>query len=426
MKKKSVLVKEVKKIEKQVKHLKKEVKHIEREIGPGVITGGADNDPAGIITYTTAGALFGYALLWVLALCTPLMIVIQEMAARVALVKRKGLASIIKEHYGKRTAMLVMTGLAAVNIATIGADIAGVAAVLGLLIGLHWGLFVIPVAALIGYLVLFKKYRTIRKVLLALTALLFVYILSSFLANPNWIEVARGLVPTYEHSILFFMAAIGIIGTTISPYMLFWQASDELEEHKTILRPKDLELDTALGMAWSNIIAAFIIIAAGSTLFVAGINVDTAEQAALALHPLAGDLAYILFSIGIIVSGFLALPVLAGSTAYTVSETFGWREGLNKKFFSAKGFYFVFILSLFVGATLAFFPINPIHFLFYTQILDGFLTPFLALILLSLCNNKEIMGEYTNTKLKNFFAILLIIILVVLDLMLLSQIFGIF
>jgi Mn2+/Fe2+ NRAMP family transporter len=422
MKKKNVLVKEVKKIEKQVNHLKKEVKHIEREIGPGVITGGADNDPAGIITYTTAGALFGYALLWVLILCTPLMIVIQEMAARLALVKRRGLASIIKEHYGKRTTMLIMTGLAIVNIATIGADIAGVAAVLGLLTGLHWGFFIIPVTALIGYLVLFKKYRTIRKVLLALTAMLFVYILSSFLANPNWIEVAKGLIPSYMNSVTFFMAAVGIIGTTISPYMLFWQASDELEEHKTILRPKDLEFDTALGMLWSNIVAAFIIIAAGSTLFVAGIGVDTAEQAALALHPLAGDLAYVLFSIGIIVSGFLALPVLAGSTAYAVSETFGWREGLNKKVFSAKGFYFVFMLSLLVGSALTFLPINPIHFLFYTQILDGFLTPFLAIILLSLCNNKEIMGIYVNTRLKNLFGIMLVVILLALDIMLLMQI----
>lgn len=426
MKNKNVIAKEVKQIEKEVKHLEKEVKHIGREIGPGVITGGADNDPAGIITYTTAGALFGYALLWVLALCTPLMIAIQEMAARIALVKRKGLASIIKEHYGKRTAMLIMSSLALVNIATIGADIAGIAAVLGLLTGLHWGIFVIPVAALIGYLVLFKKYRTIRKVLLALTALLFVYILSSFLANPNWFEVARGLIPSYMNSVTFFMAAVGIIGTTISPYMLFWQASDELEERKTILKPKELELDTALGMAWSNIVAAFIIIAAGSTLFLAGISVDTAEEAALALQPLAGHFAYILFSIGIIVSGFLALPVLAGSTAYAVSETFGWREGLNKKFFSAKGFYFVFMLALFVGAALAFLPINPIHFLFYTQILDGFLTPLLALILLLLCNNKEIMGEYTNNKTKNFFAILLIAILVILDLFLVNQIFGIF
>ena len=422
---KKTVFKEIQKLEREITHLEKKVKRIQREIGPGVITGGAVNDPAGIITYTTAGALFGYALLWVLALCTPLMIVIQEMAARLAVVKRKGLSSIIKEHYGKHTAMVVMVSLAIVNIATIGADIAGVAAVLSMLTGIHFGFFIIPVAALIGYLVLFKKYRTIRKVLLALTLLLVVYIFSSIAANPDWAKVASGLIPSYTGSATFLMAVIGIIGTTISPYMLFWQAADELEEHKTILRPKELELDTALGMAWSNIVAAFIIIAAGSTLFVANISVDTAEQAALALKPLAGDFAYLLFSLGIIISGMLALPVLAGSTAYAVSETFGWREGLNKKFFSAKGFYFVFILALFIGSALAFLPINPIHFLFYTQILDGFLTPFLAIILLSLCNNREVMGDYTNTKLKNAFAIALIMLLLVLDVLFLREVFNI-
>jgi NRAMP (natural resistance-associated macrophage protein)-like metal ion transporter len=238
------------------------LKKLKREIGPGVITGGADNDPAGIITYTTAGALFGYALLWVLFLCTPLMIVVQEMAARLALVKRKGLSSIIKEHYGKKTAIYVMSVLLIANIATIGADIAGVAMVIGLITGTSWMLYIIPVSALVGYLILFKKYRTIRNVLLALTGMLVVYVISSILANPNWHQVLHGFIPTYIPTVGFIAAAIGVIGTTISPYMLFWQASNELEEHKTILRPKEIEIDTGIGMIWSNIVAAFIIIAA--------------------------------------------------------------------------------------------------------------------------------------------------------------------
>lgn len=405
--------------------LLRNLKHdIKEEVGPGVITGGADNDPAGIVTYTTVGALYGYALLWVLLLCTPLMIVIQEMASRVALVKKKGLGSIIKEYYGSKVAVVIMFSLSIVNIATIGADIAGMAAVLGLITGITWYFYIIPITAFIGYFVVFKKYRFIRNFLLALTALLSVYIFSSIISNPNWINVMEGFIPSFIPSFGFIAAIIAVIGTTISPYMLFWQASEELEEHKTILKPRELNIDTAIGMTWSNIIAAFIIIAAASTLFIYGISIDTAEQAAIALKPLAGEFATILFSIGIIISGFLALPVLAGSTAYAVSETFGWREGLDKKVFSAKGFYFVFIFSLLVGSFLAFLPINPIHFLYYTQILDGFLTPFLAITLLLLCNNKKIMSHHTNNKIKNFFGILLISLLLFLDLFLIIQLLG--
>jgi len=400
------------------------LRKLKGEVGPGVITGGADNDPAGIVTYTTVGALYGYTLLWVLILCTPLMIVAQEMAGRLALVKRKGLSSIIREYYGRRPAAVVMSSLLVANIATIGADIAGIAAILGLITGINWGLYIIPVAALIGYLVLFKKYRFIRNLLLGLTGLLVVYIFSSVLSNPDWASVAEGFVPTFIPNIGFVAAIVGIIGTTISPYMLFWQASDELEEHKSIIRPKELELDTAVGMSWSNIIAAFIIIAAASSLFVAGIRVDSAGEAALALGPIAGPWAFILFSLGIIVSGFLALPVLAASSAFAVSETFGWREGLDKKVLSAKGFYLVFMLSLFVGSALAFMPVNPIHFLYYTQILDGFLTPFLVMMLLVMCNRHEIMGKYTNTWISNITGSALVVILLVLDIFLLGQLFG--
>jgi len=413
-------------LKKKTKWLKKDVLKIEKEIGPGVITGGADNDPAGIVTYTTAGARFGYSLLWVLLLCTPFMIAVQETAARIALVQKKGLASIIKNHYGKKTALLVMSSLAVANIATIGADIAGVAAVIGLVTGTNWLIYVIPVAALVGYLVLFKKYRVIRKLLLALTSLLIVYIISSILARPDWFSVLQGFIPAHIPTVSFIIAIVGIIGTTISPYMLFWQASDELEEHKTILRPKDIEVDTAFGMLWSNIVAMFIIIAAASTLWVAGINIETVAQAAIALQPLAGQTAYILFALGVIVSGFLSLPVLAGSTAYAVSETFGWREGLNKKVFSAKGFYFTFMLSLIVGSFIVFLPVNPVHLLYYTQVLDGFLTPFLVTILLLLSNNKSVMGRYANNRKKNALLTLFLCILVFLDIILVSQLLGIF
>ncbi len=419
-----LLVKKERSMKKVIHGMRKEVRKVRKQLGPGFITGGADNDPAGIITYTTVGALFGYALLWVLILCTPLMIVVQEMAARIAIVNKKGLSTVIKENYGRNAALTIMIILMIANIATIGADIAGVAAVIGMITGIQWVLFIVPVTALIGYLILFKKYKTIRNVLMALTVLLLVYIISSFMAKPDWYSVLHGFIPSHIPTMGFVVAAIGIIGTTISPYMLFWQASDELEERKTILKAKEVETDTIIGMSWSNVIAAFIIIAAASTLFANGISVDTPEQAAMALRPLAGEWAYILFSIGIIVSGFLALPVLAGSTAYAVSETFGWREGLNKKIISAKGFYFVFMSSLLVGSLLAFTPINPIHFLFYTQVLDGFLTPLLVVILLLLCNNRKIMGKYVNNWWKNSIALVLLLILGILDILLIGTLIG--
>ena len=419
------LEKDIKFARKEARIVKKEIKHIEEEIGPGVITGGSDNDPAGIITYTTAGALFGYALLWVLVLCTPLMIVAQEMAGRLAIVKRQGLSSIIKEHYGKKIAIVVMSALVMVNLATIGADIAGMAAVVGMITGFNFVIFILPITALVGYLVLFKKYKTIRNALLILTFSLVVYVISAFISNPDWLAALQGVVPSYIPTVGFIAAAIGIIGTTISPYMMFWQASDELEEHKKKLKPKELEFDTTVGMLWSNIIAAFIIIAAAATLYGVVDNIDTAEAAAMALRPLAGEFAYLLFSFGIIIAGFLALPVLAGSTAYAVSETFGWKEGINKKFANAKGFYFVFLFALLIGALLAFLPINPIHFLYYTQIADGFLTPFLVGILLLLCNNKQIMREHTNSRTKNIIGVLLIVVLGILDILLIGQFLGI-
>jgi Mn2+/Fe2+ NRAMP family transporter len=403
------------------KRIKQEIKKDIKKLGPGFITGGADNDPAGIVTYTTVGAITGYALLWLLVLATPMMIVIQEMAARIALVTRKGLSSIIKIHYGKKVSVAVMTVLIVVNIATIGADISGMAAVLGLITGIEWVFFVLPVTALIWYLISFKSYKVIRKVLIFLTAMLITYVFSAFVVNPEWVLVAKGaLIPSLP-SFAFVAAAIGLIGTTISPYMLFWQASDELEEHKTIIRAKEVERDTVTGMIWSNTIAFFIIVAAASTLFIAGISIETVEEAAIALKPLAGHFAYLLFAVGIIVAGFLAVPVLAGSTAYCVSETFGWKEGLNKNFFKAKGFHLVITASLFIGALLPFTGVSPVHFLFYTQVFDGILMPFLVVILLLIANNRKIMKEYANTRLKNFFAILLAGTLSVFDVILILQ-----
>lgn len=400
---------------------KKLKKRSKIKVGPGLITGGADNDPAGIITYTIAGALFGYAPLWILLLCTPIMAVVQEMAARVALVKRKGLASLIKQHDGKTIATAVIAVLALANLITISADIAGIASVLGLMTGINWTIFTIPIALLLSYLIIFKKYKTIRTFLLGLTFLLVFYVISAVLTKPDWISILKGFVPSFPSS-GFIPVAIGIIGTTIAPYMLFWQASDELEEHKTVFVAKEMKLDTILGMLWSNVIAGFIIIASAATLFSSNTVVSTPAHAALALKPLAGELAYLLFSFGIIFSGFLALPVIAGSTAYAISELFGWHEGLDKKPRSAKGFYFTIVASLLLGAFVSFIPVNPVKFLYYSQILNGFLTPFVIAVLLKLCSSKKIMKQYRNTKIQTVVAFGLVIILCALDVFFITSI----
>ena len=400
--------------------IKKRLKRLKKIIGPGIITGGSGNDPAGIVTYTTVGALFGYALIWALILITPLMIVVQEMAARVAIVQRKGFAYIIKKNYGYKIALISVLILVVANVATIAADLAGVASVLGIITGIHFLYFIVPIALIISGIILFEDYKEIRKILIGLSFLLILYIFSAIIAKPDWVEVSKGLLPNMKDSTLFLGALVGMIGTTISPYMLFWQAAEEVEEKHKVLHAKELEMDTIIGMSWSNIIAAFIIISAGATLFVHNIHIENISDIAIALQPIAGDFAYGLFAIGIIVSGILALPVLAGSTAYAISDIFGWREGLDKKIHLAKGFYLTIVVAMILGTIIAFLPIKPVSFLYYTQVLNGFLTPFLITILLILCNNKEIMGRnHTNGKVKNFIGILSVIVLVILDVFLL-------
>jgi len=400
-----------------VKTIKKNIK----KIGPGVITGGSDNDPGGIVTYTTVGATTGFSLLWLLLLTTPMMIVVQEMAARIAIIKKKGLASIVKEYYGTKIAVAITIILAIANIATIAADIAGLSAVLGMLTGINWIYFILPIVLLIWYIIVFKKYKLMRNILLVLTLTLVVYIFAVVLAAPSAADILKGFIPNINFSFVFLAAAVALIGTTISPYLLFWQASDELEEHKTILRAKDMEWDTTLGMVWSNLIAAFIIIAAAATIFGKTGELQSVQQAASVLKPFAGNLAYLFFTLGIIFSGFLAIPVLIGSTSYAFAEIFGFKEGFNKKPNRAKQFYIIVSICAAVGALIALLPINPVKFLFYTQVLDGLLMPFLVVVLITLCNNKKIMGTFVNTKWKNFFAVLLTAILSVLDVFLIIE-----
>ncbi len=316
--------------------------------------------------------------------------------------------------------MPIVSSLAIANLLTLGADTAAVSAVISILTGINWYLITIGLMALIWYMILFGKYKQIKTILVALTFMLIVYVLSAFYVSPDIRVVLSGFIPKFLPNFAFVSVLVGILGTTISPYMLFWQASEEIEERKKVIQIKEISWDTTAGMVWSNVIAIFVIIAAASTLYINHTQLSNVLVASLPLKPIAGEFAFLLFSIGIIVSGLLAIPVLAGSTAYAVSELFGWREGLTKKVYSAKGFYFVFTISLIVGGLLLTLPINPVDFLFYTQVLDGFLIPLVVIILLAIANDVSIMHKHVNTKLQNLIIMIFLAMTIVFDIVLIQ------
>ncbi len=380
----------------------KKIKEL-KELGPGIITGGAGDDPAGILTYTIVGATTGFSQLWLMLLSTPMMIVVQDTAAKLALVTGKSLPEILSKYYSKKLTYFIVLSLAVANILTIGADLEAIATIFEIITGIKAIYLLIPITLLIAYLVIFKAYKTVKKVLIALTSLLAVYIISAILAKPDLKQmILDTFIPQIKPDLAFILAALGLLGTTISPYLIFWQASEEREEHATVSQAKIMETDTTVGMIYSNIIAYAIIVSSAVMLF-GHKEIQTIADAALALKPAAGEYAFLLFSVGIIVAGFLAIPVLAGSTAYAVADTFGWREGMDNKISDAKGFYFVFLGSLFVGDVIDLSNISAVDALYYSQIFDGILLPVLSGLLFVLGNNKEILGEYTNKRFNNIF-----------------------
>ena len=379
--------------------IKQEIK----KLGPGIITGGAGDDPAGILTYTIVGATTGFSQLWLMLLSTPMMIAVQDTAAKLALVTGKSLPEILNAYYSKKLTYFIVLSLAIANILTIGADLEAIAAIFEIITGIKAIYLLIPITLLIAYLVIFKAYETVKKVLIFLTSLLAVYIISAILAKPDLKQLLiNTFIPHIKPDLAFILAALGLLGTTISPYMIFWQASEEKEEHATVSQARIMEADTALGMIYSNVIAYAIIVSSAVMLF-GHQEIQTIANAALALKPAAGEYAFLLFSIGVIVSGFLAIPVLAGSTAYAVADTFGWREGMDNKVSDAKGFYLVFLGSLFVGDLINLTDISAVDALYYSQIFDGILLPILSGLLFILGNNSEILKNYKNGLFNNLF-----------------------
>lgn len=389
-------------------------------MGPGLITGASDDDPSGIATYSQAGARFGSKLLWTAIATYPLMVAIQEMCARIGLVTDRGLMATIKQYYPKPVLYAILFISFPSITLNIGADIAGMGAVGNLLFPqVPAFAFSLLFTGLLLYAIIKLNYRRMATVLKWLCISLFAYILIPFLSGTNWGLVLKNTVwPTIEWNRDYLLALVGILGTTISPYLFFWQTSMEMEEEndlhlvvdKRII--SDMETDVKSGLLLTNLVFYFIILAAGTVLFNAGITtINTVEDAAKALQPLAGNMSYLLFAIGVLGTGFLAIPVLGGSLSYMLAETFGWQEGMSKKFHEAKGFYITLIVSLVIGLLIHFTGISPVQALIYTAVLYGLTAPVLIALILHICNNKKIMGDYTNSKWNNFLGILTLLLM---------------
>lgn len=389
-----------------------------KSLGPGFITGASDDDPSGIGTYAQAGAQFGYTQSWTALFTFPFMTAMQEMCGRIGIVTGKGLAGVMKRHYARGLLYCCISLLLVANTINIGADLGAMASVGQMIFDLPFWLWLIVITAFTLLLQIFISYHIYAKVLKYLTFSLFAYVIAAFVIEQDWTTVLWStLLPTIHLTKEFLMSVVAIFGTTISPYLFFWQASEEVEEEiekkelhvmgKGIpkFKPKDirnLEVDTITGMFFSNVIQFFIIITTAAVLWKNGVtDIQTANQAAEALRPLVGNVAYLLFATGIIGTGLLAVPILAGSASYALSETLGLKEGLYRKFKQAHGFYGIIILSTILGFLINLIGIPPFKMLYYTAILNGICAPPLMFMILRISNDKKVMGKYTNRKWSN-------------------------
>lgn len=390
-------------------------------LGPGLITGAADDDPSGIATYSQAGATFGFGQLWSIALCLPLMIAVQECCARIGSVTGKGLVKVTSQIYSKKIVYGVVSLVVIANVINIGADIAAIGSALNLLIPIPVALLSTISVILILVLEIFVGYHTYAKYLKFLALSLISYVLTAIIVGPDWLEVLRSLViPKISWTTEYWYVIVALIGTTISPYMFFWQTSEEVEENRYAEKTgnakrdiKTIRRDTAVGMTASQLGSLFMIITTAVVLNQNGVtSIESASDAAKALEPLvsgfpnAGLYAKILFAIGIVGMGLLGIPVLAGSVAYAVSDVAKWRQGLDYKFSQAKSFYLVIIVATVVGWTLNFIGVDPIKALVFAAVINGLVSIPLILLLIRISKNRDILGENTGGKLSQTMLVL--------------------
>ena len=381
-----------------------------RVLGPGLITGASDDDPSGIATYSQAGAQFGFAISWTMLFSYPLMVAIQQVSAQVGRTTGKGIAGNIRQHYPNWLLQLIVAPLFAANTINIGADLGAMGDALNLLAGGPQLLYVIFFGAFCAILQVFMKYTRYVSILKWFTLALFAYFGTIMVVEIPWAEAARGfLIPTFSPDAAFWTTVVAILGTTISPYLFFWQAAQEVEdiranpERKPLVKaphqgPDAMErirLDTYVGMAFSNLVALAIIITTAATLHANGItNIETSSQAAEALRPVAGPFAFGLFALGIVGTGLLAVPVLAGSAAYAVGEARKWPVGLARKPMQAKGFYASLALATIIGIVINFSPINPIKALYWSAVINGIVAVPIMITMMHMTANPKVMGEF--------------------------------
>jgi NRAMP (natural resistance-associated macrophage protein)-like metal ion transporter len=404
--------------EKQIRHsgLSGKAKACIKALGPGLITGASDDDPSGIGTYSQTGAQFGYAQLWTVLLTFPLLAGIQEICARVALQTGSGLAEVIRKHYPKPVLYFCVSILFIANTVNLGADLGAMAASAQLLIGLPFWAWLIVITFFSAALELFMNYRQYARVLQFLTLSLFAYVVVAFASPKDWGQILRStLIPTLQLNKDYLLNLVAILGTTITPYLFFWQASQEVEEkinkgkrtpgaRKGVSKAelKWMRTDVISGMLFSTLVMWSIMATTASTLFQKGItSIDSAPKAAEALRPVAGDFSYLFFAAGMIGTGLLAVPILAGSAAYAVAETFRLREGLYLKLRQAHGFYGVILFSTFIGFGMNLIGMNPILALYYTAVLNGIVAPPLLAMIMLIGNNRKVLKDKVNGRLSN-------------------------
>jgi NRAMP (natural resistance-associated macrophage protein)-like metal ion transporter len=382
-------------------------------LGPGVIAGAADDDPSGIATYSIAGAQQGLALLWTALITWPLMAFVQMMCARIGMVTGRGLAGALRRKFPRPFVVGAAIALFIANSINVGADLSGMADAAEMLTRINSHIFVILFGVGISLATIFFRYHQIAAILKWLALVLFAYVITGFIIHPNWRMIAHAtFAPSWPKNHDQSSMLVAILGTTISPYLFFWQASQEVEEekakgrrmlyrrfHATRSQIITRKIDIDLGTFFSNFVMFFIILTTALTLHEHGLtNIETSKQAALALYPLAGNFAATLFTLGIVGVGLLAIPTLTGSAAYALAETFAWREGLDQRFRGARPFYLVIIVSTMVGIVMDLLHVNPVRALYWTAVMNGLLAPFLLLgIILAALDRTLMKGQPSST-----------------------------
>ena len=390
---------------------KNPVKRFFKALGPGLISGASDDDPSGIGTYAQAGAALGFSSLWTALFTFPMMWAIQFMCAKIGMVSGTGLAGVLRKHYSSWLLYPVVAGLVVANTINAGVDIGAIAAAINLLVPIPAAVMIVPITLIILVLQIWGSYRLIANTFKWLSFALLGYILAAFFAHPNWSEVLRGtLVPSVSMSHRYLTILVAILGTTITPYLFFWQADQEVEEEISMGRRtlsqrrgatrtelKYANWDVASGMLFSNVVMYFIMLATAATLFKAGnVDIQSAADAAQALKPLAGEAAYLLLAVGLIGTGFMCVPILTASAAYAMAEALGWKHGLDQKPRRARLFYAVIALSTLIGMLINFVGVNPMTALLWTAVINGMVAPPILFVIMLIANNKSVLGNKVN------------------------------